>query len=879
MKIRTQFVINTAILGIILLLVSAAMLITDQSVKNTHQQEALATQIEREAYELGYLANDYLLHRESQQASRWEAKFASFSNDLLKMDVNTPEQQALLANIETNRQRLKGVFVEVRASIENAPQTQEPGSDAQFMQVSWSRLEVQSQGMIFDASRLTWLLREQEDQLRQVTSLLSFVLISMLGAFLWVNYGLTFRRTLKAIAELQAGTRVIGSGDLDFAIAVKNDDEIGELSRAFNQMTASLRMVTASKADLEKEISERKQAEEALRRNEALLLETGKLAKVGGWELDLETMQPTWTLETYHIHEVDPSLQPGLEGAIDFYAPEARPQISEAVRRAIEEGQSYDLELPLITAKGRNIWIRTMGQPEFRDGKCVRLFGTIQDITERKQAEVELIRLASFPERNPNPIVELGYSGDILYLNPKTRELFPDLASSGPKHPILADLEHVIPKFTEGKLQKHIIQEVKAGDAYYHQTIVNIPESKRIRLYNVDITERKQAEEALLAASLQKQASEYARSLIEVSIDPLVTISPEGKITDVNEATVKATGVPRQELIGTNFSSYFTEPEKAEQGYRQVFAQGFATDYPLTIRHRDGHLTDVLYNASLYKDAHGRILGAFAAARDVTVQKRAEAELKRHKENLEVLVKERTSELEESSRDLARSNENLEQFAYVASHDLQEPLRVMSSYSQLLERRYKGRLDQDADEFIDFIVEAAARMQKLITDLLAYSRAGHSTADMAGVDCNKIVRGLVDGMATTIESADGNVTFDRLPVITAHESSLTQLFQNLIGNALKFRGEQPPCIHVSARQAEEEWVFSVRDNGIGIEPQYSQRIFMIFQRLHPRDKYPGTGIGLSICKKIVDTLGGRIWVESEPGQGATFYFTAPIRKE
>jgi PAS domain S-box-containing protein len=378
--------------------------------------------------------------------------------------------------------------------------------------------------------------------------------------------------------------------------------------------------------------------------------------------------------------------------------------------------------------------------------------------------------------------------------------------------------------------------------------------------------------------TVQKQASQYARSLLEASLDPLVTISPEGKITDVNEAAVQATGAPREELIGANFSGYFTEPEKAEQGYKQVFAQGFVTDYPLTIRCRDGGLIDVLYNASLYKDTHGNVQGIFAAARDVTAQKQVEAELKRHQENLAMLVKERTSKLEESNRELARSNENLEQFAYVASHDLQEPLRIMSSYSQLLEKRYKGQLDQDANEFIDFIVDAASRMQKLITDLLAYSRAGRETTNLVEVDCNKVVRRLVTNMAATIEAADGNVTFDKLPTILAHESSVIQLFQNLIGNALKFRGEQPPSIHVSARQEGGEWVFSVRDNGIGIEPQYSQRIFMIFQRLHSREKYPGTGIGLSICKKIVDNLGGRIWVESESGQGSTFTFTVPVRK-
>jgi len=384
-----------------------------------------------------------------------------------------------------------------------------------------------------------------------------------------------------------------------------------------------------------------------------------------------------------------------------------------------------------------------------------------------------------------------------------------------------------------------------------------------------NITGQKRARESSRSASL------YARSLIEVSLDPLVTISPEGKITDVNEATIKVTGVPREKLIGTDFSDYFTEPGKAREGYRQVFASGFVTDYPLTIRRKDGHLTDVLYNATVYKDIHGNVLGVFAAARDVTVLKQAEMELKRHRDNLEALVNKRTSDLEDTNKELARSNESLEQFAYVASHDLQEPLRIMANYSQLLEKRYKEKLDKDADDFIDFIVDAAKRMQKLITDLLEYSRAGSKDANMTEVDCNEVLQKVTATMAAIIESEHAMVTHDNLPVLAAHETGLIRLFQNLIGNALKFRGKEPPVIHVAARQDQNEWIFSVRDNGIGIEPQYKERIFQIFQRLHSRNDYPGTGIGLSICKKIVENHGGRIWVESEAGKGATFYFTIP----
>jgi light-regulated signal transduction histidine kinase (bacteriophytochrome) len=333
--------------------------------------------------------------------------------------------------------------------------------------------------------------------------------------------------------------------------------------------------------------------------------------------------------------------------------------------------------------------------------------------------------------------------------------------------------------------------------------------------------------------------------------------------------------VPREDLIGTDFSGYFTEPQKAEEGYQRVFAQGVVTDYPLTIRRRDGHLTDVLYNASLYRDTRGVVQGVFAAARDVTAQKQAEAELKRHRDRLEVLVNERTSELEASNKDLARSNENLAQFAYVASHDLQEPLRIMASYSQLIEKRYRSKLDADADEFIGYIVDAAARMQKLITDLLAYSRAGRPGAGVEDVDCDRVVRRVVESLGTTIHAAGGSVTHDALPVIRTQEAGMIQLFQNLIGNALKFRGEDPPRIHVGARASGGEWLFSVRDNGIGIEPQYRERVFVIFQRLHSQEQYAGTGIGLSICKKIVESQGGRIWVESELGKGSTFYFTLP----
>jgi light-regulated signal transduction histidine kinase (bacteriophytochrome) len=225
--------------------------------------------------------------------------------------------------------------------------------------------------------------------------------------------------------------------------------------------------------------------------------------------------------------------------------------------------------------------------------------------------------------------------------------------------------------------------------------------------------------------------------------------------------------------------------------------------------------------------------------------------------------------------DLERSNKELEQFAYVASHDLQEPLRMVSSYTQLLAQRYEGQLDDKAKKYIDYAVDGAVRMQRLINDLLTYSRVGTRAKPLEPTDSHSVLGEALRNLQSAIEESRAMVTNDDLPTVRADASQLAQVFQNLIANAIKFRGEFPPRIHVSARGREREWVFSVNDNGIGIDPQFKDRIFVIFQRLHTKQEYPGTGIGLALCKRIVERHGGRIWFESEPGKGSTFFLTIP----
>ena len=275
---------------------------------------------------------------------------------------------------------------------------------------------------------------------------------------------------------------------------------------------------------------------------------------------------------------------------------------------------------------------------------------------------------------------------------------------------------------------------------------------------------------------------------------------------------------------------------------------------------------------------------------------RRDMALQRAHDELEARVAERTAELSKANAalqvevgerqcaeaglriktdELARSNTELEQFAYIASHDLQEPLRMVSSYLQLLEQRYAGQLDATANEFIHFAVDGALRMRTLVRDLLEYSRVGRRKQELTPVNCRLVFDNILINLKETIADTKAQVTADDLPTVRADITELTQLFHNLIGNAIKFHGAQPPVVHVAADRQDGHWHFVVRDNGIGIAPEFADRIFVIFQRLHNRTNYPGNGLGLAICKKIVERYGGRIWVQSTPNHGATFHFTLP----
>ena len=373
--------------------------------------------------------------------------------------------------------------------------------------------------------------------------------------------------------------------------------------------------------------------------------------------------------------------------------------------------------------------------------------------------------------------------------------------------------------------------------------------------------ERKQAEEAL------RLANAYNRSLIEASLDPLVTIGPDGKITDVNAATEKITGHSREELIGTDFMDYFSEPDKAKAGYQKVFRDGFVHNYALEICDKDGHLTPVLYNASIYRDEAGQVIGVFAAARDITDRKRAEEEVRTLNAELEQRVVQRTSQLE-------AANKELEAFSYSVSHDLRAPLRAIDGFSRVILEDYTTKLDDEGKRYLNIIESNTKKMGQLIDDLLVFSRLGRQEIRVSEMNMGKLAKAVSEELKLAVPERKLKFTINTLIPAQGDQAMIRQVFVNLLSNAVKFtRPKERAVIEVDGRSQGNENVYTVKDNGVGFDMQYVNKLFGVFQRVHSAEEFEGTGVGLAIVQRIIHRHGGRVWAEGKVNEGATFYFT------
>jgi PAS domain S-box-containing protein len=394
------------------------------------------------------------------------------------------------------------------------------------------------------------------------------------------------------------------------------------------------------------------------------------------------------------------------------------------------------------------------------------------------------------------------------------------------------------------------------------------PSSEGLLVFFQDITARKQAEIALV------QSEQRYRSLAIASAQIIWFSDANGKTVGDTSAWQQLTGQTDAEIQGLGWLEAI-HPDSRERIYRswlQAVATQSLYEQVQSTRTLDGSYRDFWVRGVPVCEADGTVREWIGTCTDITERERAEEALQQAKAELEIKVQERT-------RELMRSNQELELFASVASHDLQEPLRAISGFTQLLMQDLPADLlDESAKEYMHWIVDGTQRMQQLIHDLLAYSRVGTHDLLLAPTDCNEVLEKVSRNLQVAIAENEAAIFHDSLPVVVADKTQLVQLFQNLIGNAIKFRRKEPPKIYIQVEQTVSEQIFSIRDNGIGIQPRYLEQIFEVFKRLHTRQEFPGTGIGLAICKKIVDRHGGRLWAESKPDEGTTFYFTLPNRE-
>ena len=616
-----------------------------------------------------------------------------------------------------------------------------------------------------------------------------------------------------------------------------------------------------------RDITERKQAEEVLRESEEKFK----------YVFDHSIVGKSLTLPT---GEINPNQ--ALCDLLGYTLPEFKnkkwqeithPDDIELTQREIDQiisgkRDSTRFIKRFIHKDGSVVWVDLSSSiRRDADGKSLYLMSSVIDISERKQAEALQTQLAAIVDSSDDAIIGKTLEGVITSWNAGAERLYGYSA----KEVIGQPISLLIPSDRQDELPK-ILAQLKRGESIKHfETERQRKDGTRLFVSLTispikhalgqitgastiarNITERKRAEEALHASE------ERLNGIIASAMDAIISVDSEKLIVLFNAAAEEMFGCLASEVLGKSLERFM--PERFRVAHRAHISNFGETGV-----------------TSRAMNALGVVFGQRATGEEFPIEASI-SQIEVDKKKLYTVILRDITERKRTEEELRRSNAELEQFAYVASHDLQEPLRAVAGMVQLLGQRYQGKLDERADEYIGHAVEASTRMQKLINDLLDYSRVNRLDRAFENVAVERSLNTALANLQVVIQESQAQITHDPLPTLIADSGQLTQVLQNLIGNAIKFRGVGPLHIHLGAKKIEQAWQFEVSDNGIGIEPKYYERIFLVFQRLHTRREYPGTGIGLALCKKIIERHHGQIWVESQPGLGSTFYFTIPERQ-
>ena len=699
---------------------------------------------------------------------------------------------------------------------------------------------------------------DQKEAFAPIAALRNSVLtIGIASGVAVVLFGIVVARSITGpVRELASGAEQIGRGTLTHRVRVKSKDELGRLANSFNQMAANLQASLGETAHSRRLLVALGQAAQAVQRART----AEEIWQVLGREirgLGFHAVVFDLTEDRRHLTIPYLTFESGLLSAAEKLAGLSHRDHKQAVKpesvywRVIHERQAILVESivePLRESLPR------AARPAAE--RIIDLLGVRQAIYAPLTGEQDVI-------------------GILLIVSSNLAEADKPAITAFANQTAIA-LENV-----------RLYQEIRQYAGHLEQRVTERTrelDDARIAALNMmaDADEaRRDAEQAnrelTREVDYRKQMEHIAqeeKALSESLINSLPGIfylfDAQGHFIRWNKNFETVSGYSAEEIDTMHPIKFFVGQERAlvKSRIKDVFTGEYA-DVEAKFTSKQGvGVPYLLTGMRIVLNGQPHLIGT-----GIDIARRIEAE----------------NALAHKAVELERSNKELEQFAYVASHDLQEPLRMVSSYTQLLARRYEGKLDADADEFIAFAVDGASRMQQLIQDLLSFSRVNTRGKPFGPVDCNRVLGQVRANLGLAIAESGALLTNDELPILTADEGQLVQVLQNLVGNAIKFhKPDAPPWVHIAATRSPlperaatgmREWTFSVRDNGIGIDPQYYERLFVIFQRLHGRDEYPGTGIGLAICKRIVERHGGRIWVESQPGEGTTFYFTIPVGSE
>ncbi len=632
--------------------------------------------------------------------------------------------------------------------------------------------------------------------------------------------------------------------------------EVGAAIIVFVSVVAFAVAILWNAGSLNRADLERRTAEAALRNSEqtlkAIIDNTSALIYV-------KDLEGRYMLVNRRFEKAFGTTQDRVRGKTDhdIFPQEIADAFRENDRVVLESRAPLEVEEIAPHEDGPHVYVSNKFPLAGPDGYPVTVCGVSTDITERKRVEAERAYHAHVLDNVADAVIATDAGLAVTSWNKAAERIYGWRAEEALGRPVTAVIRTRLSDQEREQLRRILMETGRLESEHISLRKDGRPIRVQVRTSTIRASDGSVTGTVSMSRDVTEvRGAERDRNLLfNFSLDMLCIAGFDGYFKQLNPAWQKTLEWTNEELMSKPYLD-FVHPEDRQP---TIDAAGGLADGKTVITFenrylcKDGSYRWISWNS--YPLVEEELI--FAVARDVTQRKRMEEQLARQ------------------AKELARSNAELEQFAYIASHDLQEPLRMVASYTQLLARRYEGRLDADADEFIHYAVDGAVQMQQMINDLLTFSRVGTKGREFALTDTQVILDRALRNLQAAIQDSGATITHNDMPTVMADDSQLLQVFQNLISNAIKFRTEAPPRIQVSAERTGDEWVFSVRDNGIGIGPEHRDRLFVMFRRLHNNDRYPGTGIGLAICRRIVERHGGRIWFDSEPGKGSTFHFTIP----